>query len=172
MSYGIFKLNKELTAIFSPDAVKLCPELAYLNDDQVKYVILVYDFIDSPYRLKPLEERKRIAKDKIFSGKSDPEVIPHVQKAIKAYQSLLYDSKHEQIEICKTKINQLQKKLRDEDEPKLMEQITKTISFLRNEQDKMEKEIAIDEEMVEIQGGNKLSWIEIWKRNKMNFNRE
>ena len=78
MAYGIFRVNKELTAILDIEAVKLCPELAMLTDDQVMYIILAYDIIDSPYRLKQLDERKRVAKERIFGDKEDPEKFQDV----------------------------------------------------------------------------------------------
>ena len=132
------------------------------------YIILAYDIIDSPYRLKPLDERKRVAKERIFGDKEDPEKFQNVKKGIKAYQSLIYDSRRSQIEIDKTKIGSLQKQLEREDEPKAMEQILKTIEFIRKDQDKLEKEVAIEEEMMEIRGGNKLTFVENWKRNLLN----
>jgi hypothetical protein len=167
MSYGIFRVNKELTAVLDKEAVKLEPSLAMLTDQQVMYIILVYDYIDSPYRLKPLEEKQKIARDRLFEG-NDPEKLANVKKAIKAYQGLIYDSRRSQIEIYKTKISKLQKVFDGEDDNKAMQDIIKTIDIIRKDQDRIEKEVAIDEEKIELRGGNKLTFIEQWKLKQQN----
>jgi len=167
MAYGLFKVNKDLTVLLNPEAVKLCPDLAFLTDDQIKYIICVYDYIDSPYRKKPLEERKSIVFGKIFKQNDPiPEELEGVKKGIDAYLSLIYDDRRIQIEIYQNKIHRLQKKLDEEESTSEITKISEAISKMRKEKELIDKSMEIEEELIELKGGGQLSFIEIWKRNR------
>ena len=165
MAYGIFRISKDGTVILSPDAIKLCRDLAFLTDDQIKYIVLVYDYVDSPIRRKPLEERRRIARDKLSDSRIDPEDSPVVKKGIEEYTSMIYDNRRERMDILNNKISRMQKKLDDEEDDKIIKRYIETINLMSSEIDKLQEAIDIDEEMIEVRGNKKLTFIEIWKRN-------
>ena len=170
MAYGLFKVSKDLAVLLNPEAVKLCPDLAFLNDTQVKYLILVYDYVDSPYRKKPLDERKNIAFGKLYKETDHrPEELDYFLKAKDEYISLIYDERREQIEIYNNKIYRLQKKLEQEENTAEVTKISTAITTLRKEKETLERSLEVDEELIELKGGGTLSFIEQWKRNKSSF---
>ena len=166
MAYGLFKVSKDLTVLLNPEAVCLCPDLAFLNDDQIKYIVCVYDIIDSPYRKKPLEERKNIVFGKIFKPDDPvPEELENVKRGIIAYTSLIYDERRENIQTYENKIFRLRKRLDEEDNLSEITKLSTTIAGLRKEKELLERSMEVEEELIELKGGGQLSFIEIWKRN-------
>lgn len=168
---SVFKVDKDFNVIVNIDAVKLVPELSNLSQEELRYVIMVVDYVDGPFRKKPLEERKLLAKKKIFGDiKHNPE-IPKVQIAMDAYKSLVFDIRRETIDIYTGKIKELQKESITKDITfQKMKEIDTSIGFMTERISKINKELDIDEsEEIEVKGKKRLSYIEIWQRNQREY---
>jgi metal-responsive CopG/Arc/MetJ family transcriptional regulator len=172
MDSWIFRIEKDTNIILDKDAVKLSPELAKISDKELRYVILVEDYVKSILRRKPRSERIRNAGEMVFGN---PEYSPSkkVEEAMLAYHSLVYETKRESVESFISKINQLNVQLMRVDlTNKDFKEYVSIIKVAQNNIDELNKEIDSDEqeEQLRIKGGKKLSRIEVWQRNQRKFN--
>ena len=168
---SVFKVDQALNVALDDQALRLIPELVSLTQDELKYVILVVDYVDSPLRKKPLAERKMMAKRMVFKGKN---VQPETQKVLKAmdlYKSLVFDIRRETVDIYSEKIRKLQKETLHPDTTfARMKEIDQTITFMQNRVTSIQHELDIEEgERLELQGNRKLSYIEIWQRRQKEY---
>jgi hypothetical protein len=168
----VFQIDREFKVILNPLAIKLVPELSSLTEEEVLYVILVMDYIDSPYRKKPYEERQLMARKKVFGdSKHNPET-KRVLKGMEGYKGLVFDIRRETIDIYKTKILKLHKEsLLENTSFVRMKEIDATMSFMQKKIDEYEHDIDIDEkDSIELKGKKQLSQIEVWQRKQKAFN--
>lgn len=167
---GVFTVNSSHTVILSNEAVKLCPELRQLNEQQVLYIILAYDYIDSPWRRQPLEDRKRLAKRKIWGDKKFvPEDYKKVAAGINEYKGLIYDPEREQRDVLLTKLNSLNNEFINETDTGALTQLMKSQDLIQDRIDAFDIKIDIKEEKVKLKAGKKLSYIEQFMRNRSKF---
>jgi len=168
---SVFKVDRNFQIILNKDAVKLVPELSTLSQEELRYVILVVDYVDGPFRKKPLEERKLMARRQIYKNSArDPE-SEKVRIAMEAYKGLVFDIRRETVDVFSTKITALQKEAL---EPNItytrMIEIDKTISFMQDRITSINHELDVEEgEEVELKGQKKLSYIEIWQGRQRKF---
>ena len=166
---SVFKVDSKFTAILNPDAVKLAPELRELDQKEILYVILVMDYSDSPFRNKPLEERKYLAAKKVFGTEySDALETPKIKDAMFAYKGLVFDIRKETLDVLKKKALNLQKEFfRDDLSHKEMVDLDKSISFIESRIESISKSIENTEDQeLQIKGKAKLSMVEVWQRNQ------
>lgn len=166
---GVFKVDRDFQVILNPEAVKLVPELVGITSDELLYVICVIDYDDGPFRKKPLEERKILARRKYFEDSEEDPETDRVKRAMDAYKGLVFDIRRETIDKYKRRILLLQKEsLKDEVSISRLKEIDQGISFLTGRIDTIQHELDIEEqtEDIKIQGGRKLSKIEKWQRNQ------
>lgn len=165
----VFRLSKDYEIILNPEAIKLVPELATLSKQELRYVILAADYVDSPFRRKPLEERKLMAIKRIWGSvkKKISEVeTDKVRLALREYEGLIFDIRRHTIDVYKAKIKDLHLDTLREDLsfPKLKEN-TSQMEFLQEKIRILEKELDTEEEeQITLKGGKDLSFIEIWQR--------
>ncbi len=164
---AVFKVDKDFQIILNPEAIKLVPELAEISQDELLYVICVIDYDDGPFRKKPLDERKLLARRKYFkSQEKDPET-PRVKRAMDAYKDLVFDIRRETIDRYLRRIIILQREsLKEEVSISRLKEIDQGITFLTGRIDTIQHELDIEEQTdsIKIKGGRKLSRIEIWQR--------
>ena len=155
----------------NPEAARLVPELQSLSMDQLWYVILVVDYVDGPFRKKPLDERRILAARKIFGKDKAMKESDKVKNAMEAYKGLVFDIRRETVDALKTKVQKLHTELLQPDATaRGIEQIDKSISFLEKRITSIERDLDIEEqEHIELKAGRKLSMIEIWQRNQKRF---
>jgi hypothetical protein len=173
--YGIFRVDSNLQVILSKDAAMLCPELTKISEDELKYIILAYDYLESPFRKKPPEERKRIAKRKVFgNSKKNIEASSEMKKAIEAYRSLIYDPRKEATDNYRQKIHTLNMEIAHINDYKEIKEKANIIEFLQKKIDDYENEIVSEEVNMEIKlkGNKELSYLEIWQRRKQAFEKD
>lgn len=167
---AIWKLNRNGEIILHKDAIGLCPLLAKLKDENLKYLISVYDYIDGPYSKKPESERKNIAIKKIFNG-VDPklEFKSWFNEAKEDFLSCIYDSKKATINAYNTKITILNGKLADPDiiKDSELKGYSASVDLLQRQKDKLEQEVQLEEDLYEAKGKRPLSLLE-----KMKLSRE
>ena len=166
----LFSINSKGTIILHPDAIKLCNELAILDQEEVRLIILSYDYF-SKFRQLSEDERKRRAKAEVFGAKEgDPFNKPRVQRAIECYLSLQYDVLREEGIILREKIGVVNEQIRAEKSPEEIMPLIKTNKELRNRLNEIESEILVKEEKeINIQGKGKLSLLEKLQRNRERY---
>jgi len=108
---SVFKVDKNYKVILNPEAAKLVPELAALNEDMLMYVILVADYCDGPFRRKPYEERRALAIKRVFGAKSVNVDTKQILSAIDSYKGLVFDVRRETRDVYMTKLSFYQKEL-------------------------------------------------------------
>ena len=172
---AVFRVDKNFNVILNKDAVKLIPELASLTPKELMYVILVIDYNDSPFRKKPLAERKRLALRKIF-GSSDKKVqeTDKLKKAMELYHSLVFDIRRETIDVYNKKILLLQTMtLKDDVTAVKIKELDNAITYLQQRVQSIEHDLDIEEkdDNLQLKGGRKLSYLELWQR-KMRAHKE
>jgi molecular chaperone DnaK (HSP70) len=167
MSHGVYSVTTDGSALLNPDAVKLEPILGSLSQKQLLYIIWVYDYLQSPLRKKPLEDRRRISKIKFLpTAIKEFEAEPTFKSAIEAFKSFIYDEKYVTTETYKSKIYQMQQNLAETNATTDIKNITQTIDLLRKKIDELENSIDEQDQIIYVKGDRKLSLIEIWQRNK------
>jgi hypothetical protein len=167
----VFAIDRNFEVLLVPDAVKLVPELSGLTEKELRYTILVVDYVDSPLRKKPFEERQLIARKMVFgSSTKDPET-KKVKIAMDSYKSIVFDIRRETVDIYKGKIIKLQKETLTPDISfSRMKEIDGTITFLQTRVSTIEHELDIEEsEEIQLKGQKKLSYIEQWQKKQKNF---
>lgn len=171
--YGIFRIKQDNSVIIEENALLLIPEMAKLNDKEVKYIVLVYDWYDSPLRKMPLERRKQMAKRRIWGNiTKDVEASEKMIRAAKAYQSICYDPVRASADAFKIKINFLNRQLVKEDLGfKDAQEYVKQLEFFEKKLFDLEDEIKRDESLVEVKGKLTLSKLEQWQRSQQEFER-
>lgn len=163
---SVFKVNNNFTVVVNIDAVKLVPELSTLTQEELLYIILVYDYVDSPYRKQPIEERQIMATKKIF-GDTNINLSEKLILAIDGYKSLIFDIRRETIDVYKTKCQKMQKEILTQSEMSFsrVKELEQTITYLNQRISDMEHSLDIEEkEEIEIKGKKALSQVEIWQR--------
>lgn len=163
---GILSINKEGELVINKEAVKLCPVLGTLKEDEVKYIATVYDYVNSPWYMKPFEERQLIAKRRYYNEKSNPEKHDHIKLAIEEYESLIFNETLYQKEQYKKKLIRLNKLLEATDSPLEIKNLDASITIIMKRIDELESISKKETETLQLKGGKKLSLIEEFKRNK------
>lgn len=168
---AVFKVDKNFEIILNIDAVKLVPELSGLDQDELKYVILVVDYVDGPYRKKPLEERRLMAKKNVYKKTDVKSETPKVIIGMEAYKNLVFDIRRETVDIFHGRIRDLQKEtIQSTTTFARLKEIDQTITFMTDRITKINHELDIEEEEeIELKGKKKLSYLEQWQRNQKNF---
>lgn len=166
MSY-VFYIDLKNKKVIHPDAMKLCPELSVLSEEESLYLILAYDYF-SPFNQHPEIERQRKAQVMVW-GELRPELVAKkkIQLAAECYLSLQYNSKIELIRTYEKKIKSLELKIDAEESPAMLKNIMAAISELRKSIAELQKEVT-DEVITigELKGGKKLSWLEMMQRSR------
>jgi len=96
---------------------------------------------------------------------------PKIKEAIDEYKSLQYDQRRDLISVFQDKIDILQGQIAAAEGLK-MKQIIDNINLVNLTIEKMQKEIDRDEEVAQLKGGGKLSRIEEWQKNQVEYTRK
>jgi hypothetical protein len=169
---AVFKIDRNFEVILNPEAVKLIPEISGLSNKELLYVIYTVDYVDSPLRKKPFDERRLIARRMVFGKEHKSNVeTKAVQIGMKAYKSLVFDIRRETIDIYNKKVQILQKETLNPDLAfSRMKEIDLQINFMQDKIAALNHSLDIEEgDNVDLKGGKKLSQVEIWQRNQMTF---
>lgn len=167
----LFSINSKGNIILSPDAVKIFPIFNQLDNNQMLFIVLAYDY-SSPYRLFTRSEQVRRAMVHVYT-KEYPKMleVPLMKKAIEGYMALQYDSKQEQRKTYLAKIEKINDAIRDAESPVVIGNYLKINKELRSELESMDKEILMheEEEAIKIYGKGSLSFLEKLLRNKEQY---
>lgn len=169
--YGIFRVKDDDSIIIDKDAILLIPEITKVSERELKYIILVYDWFDSPLRKMPFDMRCQMAKRRVFGNiKRDVEKSVEMIKAITAYKSICYDPVRESIDAMKSKISLMNKAILDPTSS--LADSKKNVELLEFYEDKLynlENEVKKEEAIVEIKGKKNLSNLELWQRRQQEY---
>ena len=172
MDSWIFRIDKDSKVIIDKDALSLSTELSKLTDKELRYVILVEDYVKSILRRKPKSERMRNAGSMVFSNE-EYKPTEKVLKAMVAYHSLLYETKRETVDSLLSKISQINASLMRQDiSDREFKSLMALIDMAEKKIEELNKKIDEDdqEEQLKLKGGKKLSRIEQWQRNQRKYN--
>ena len=172
MGFTPWRIDQDKQVIIDPDAVALEPAMINLTQEQIRYMILAHDYVRSPYRLKPKDERKRLALERVYGTDKnhDPEKHALFRNATEAFMLFVQDSRYEYRDALLAKLMQLRKSLADPTviQASVITSTTKSIKAIQDEVDQIELEISTDEEAMVLKAGKQVSWIEKYKLNKQN----
>lgn len=164
----VFQVDRNFKVIVNPEAAKLVPELQSLTEDELRYVILVADYVDGPLRKQPIEERCLIASRIVYGKDARIKENEKIKNAIDLYKGLIFDVRRETVDLLKSKVERLHRELmRDKISSREIQEVDKSISFLEKRITSIEHDLDIDEqEKIELRGSRSLSMIETWQRNQ------
>lgn len=163
----LFRVNEREKIIIDLEAIKLCPGLKKVGQDDLLFIILAYDY-NSPFKRLDEDERIRRAMRRAF-GKDDLESIDRLKKVISDYRSLQYDERRETVNAYRKKVGVLRLELINENKPGTIESIGKTIKYLHDEIENLQEKIDKDDELIILSSGGKLTILENWQKNRKQF---
>lgn len=171
----LFYIDEKNKAVLHKECVQLCPELRTLDEKELLFIILSYDY-NSPYKQFP--ERQRLAKAvwHVFED-NDPKLIDEdkqparIKKAIEAYKSLQYNRDHDLIAVYQKKIEMAQQEISQEDSSVRLKALREIIAGFRKDIKEIENEV-IESSILEfeLKGDKKLSLLETFQSNIKNYN--
>lgn len=167
----LFSINKKGNVLLNPDAVKLCPILDKLTEDELMAIILAYDY-GSPLKQLSEQERMRRSKVQVFKDKKNNFWdSSRIKEAVDMYVSLQYDERREQLKTYQIKIGIINDEIRRSDSPITIANLIKTNTELRKAINQIDEELMLDEEResIIVQGKGKLSLLEKMLRNKEKY---
>ena len=121
----LFKVDLDKSVKELNTSIDTIPEFQKISDRNLKYIFLVYDY-DTPYKQLPIGQRKekvaltvgfRLEKGRnifdknardIMNGKNRP-----IERAIKAFKELIYDSDRETLQSIEDLINNIKDDIRN-----------------------------------------------------------
>lgn len=174
MDASIFKITKNKISLV-PEALALTEHIQKLDSQQLKYVIMAYDYVYSPLRRKPLKQRKLIAVRKCWPENRkdfDPEKRSNSKTllaAIEEYTDLLFDPLRLRLQSVDDKLLELNESLITTTGSKAIKDATVAIEFLEGKRDDLINEIEKDDELnanVSLTKGRSLSFMEKQKRSR------
>jgi hypothetical protein len=173
MSY-LFHIDSRSKTVLRPECVKLCPELAALDEQEVLFIILAFDHF-SPLRRYPEQDRVRRSmlqvwmdnKPKLLAAIEGGDHHHRINVAIRAYKSLQYDPKVELIDKYQETVDTIRTEITSELSDKDLKSKLENIKQLREHIRALDVEIteAIIEEG-QIKGDQELSYLEKIQKNK------
>ena len=154
--FTLFEIADNGMAVLHPNAYKLMPALKDLTQEELLYIIKVWDY-HSPLRRYPLEDRKRLS-----AGDSKVNFeTKRMAQAVEMYRALQYDSNRELLQALGDKREQLMTKIKTAKDTVVIK-ITKAISDINKIIEQVNEQIEADMQGLRsaLIGGGKLSLIE------------
>ena len=169
----LFTINKKGTLLLTPDALKLCPELAILDERESRMIVLIYDY-ESPFNQKPEVDRINHAKNLVY-GADVSLFNPNTEKwkaAVEAYKSLQYSPKREIMIKYEKQLIALGNKLEDDLTTRELSTILANEKMISARLKEINEDIVVEQEENNRRGGGELSFIQnLMKNNKDEWNR-
>jgi hypothetical protein len=166
---GIFRLNKDNTVVITPEAKELCVILSTLDPKTFLYIVLAYDTLDSPYRLMSVEDRKRIARHRIWgTSAAFPEDNPMVVDAIEEMKSICFDYNQDTKEVLLGKLQLLNNELITSSTVSI-KPLMDAIKLIEDKIEELDQKMDRDFEIMYLKGSKKLSLIEMFMRNRQKY---
>lgn len=152
MIYRIIKGKIELI----PEALSLVPLFSTLSEQQVRFIIIAYDYTGSPYRLKPEEYRIDMAEK--ITGIKRHSISDNI---VEQFISCIYDMKRERKQLYQKKLLKLQIEFDNELTPAKLKDLSSLMDFVEKKITDIDQEIFREEEMeIILKGSKKMSFLE------------
>lgn len=170
MSYLIY-CDLKNNIVLHPDVLKLSPELGLLDNKEVLFLVLAYDY-NSIFRQFP--ERQRVSKaiwhvyqDNVPELLNEEKRSQRIKSAIEAYKSLQYNRNIELVELYNRKIDEQMQILSEDKSSTGTKNASENIDRFRKLIRAIETEI-VEEKLIdgELKGNVKMSWIEKMQSNQ------
>ena len=108
-------MNSSFKVILNPEVAAFTEHLSKLPEADLKYVIFMCDYNDSPFWQLPDEVRDRKAMAKAYENGEKPLPRPLIEAAMEEYRTLVWDEEQEQRRMLTNKIHRLNKALTAEE---------------------------------------------------------
>ena len=168
---GVLIISQNGQVVVNDLAVFLCPTLNKLKSNELIYIARVYDSVGSPYRLRPIEDRRRIAAAKCWPD--SPEYIPEenekIAAAIMEFQGCVFNHNYHIRDKLLTKLIRLEEQLTAETTAQKIKGIMETMELVSKKIDELNDKILQKESELELRGGGDLTFIEQWQINQEEF---
>lgn len=159
-------MDSSYKVILNPEVSMFTEHLGKLSEADLKFVIFMCDYNDSPFWQLPTEVRMKKAKAKAYDSEPSTADQHTLEAAMDEYRSLIWDDVEEHRMMLTDKINQLTKMLRNETVDSKIKSLLNSIKLLKEEQHTVGKELQQKSDVMVIKGNRKLSNIEQWQRNQ------
>lgn len=172
MAY-IWHTDIDGNVVIHEDAARLVPLLGYMEQKELKFIVLYADYRLSPILNFPDVQRYKIAKLK--SGFFDSDDIlenPEIQAAIEEFVSLIYDERRDMRQILQRQLEEQKDKLRQGVKDfKEMKEVMEMSKYLENEISRIDTKLASEDydDEPDIKGGKTLSYVEKWMRRRKKY---
>ena len=152
--------------IVNPELASLTEHLCKLPEADLRYIIFLCDYNDSPFWQLPDEVREKKARQLAYANGEEPIPVEQLQEAMDEYKSLIWDEDKEQLRMLTNKIYKLNKSMADEEDPGKLKTLTASINLLKQEKEQLGRSVQAELENIVIKGKRQLSNIELWQRNR------
>ena len=170
---GVLIISTNGRIVVNDLATSLCPNLKKLQEDVLIYIALVYDYVGSPYRLKAIEERKKLALIRFWPDQPDyiPEDDENIKKGIVEFQGCIFNHNYYIRDKLLSKLIRLEEELTSETTAQKIRGLMETMDLVSKKIDELNDKIMQRESELELRGGGEMTWIEEWQSNRDEFNR-
>lgn len=169
----IWHLNIDGHVELHEDAIKLIPELAFLEPNLLKYIVLYSDYRKSPIKDFPSIQRDKIAKIKSGFKESDDLLNQDFVKfAMAEFTSLIYDDRRDLRNIFQEKLEKLKLEIRDPDISfKDLKEKREMIRYFDDEIQKIDTVLNSEnlDDDPDLKGNKTLSYLEKWQRRRKKY---
>jgi len=163
----LFRFDRKNKVAIHKDAIKLCFHLKKISSDELYYIILAYDY-RSKFNQWSIEERRKRACIEAFPGGKWEDVEAKIADAIEEYKSFQYDHRRATRDVYMTKKKRLENQLLSELNPRVINDIDKSIQVLEKRIEDIQHDIDASDNELELRGG-KPTYIEDWQRRQVNY---
>jgi hypothetical protein len=169
---SIFRIDQQGKVMLAPDAVGLCPEFNLLEQEQVVYLVLAYDCMNTVFKQQPRSEWRKLAAKHVYGTSATAEwadsLIP--QPAIDKFKELVRDEEREWKLTLIDKLDEINVKISAETEIKNMNNLVAMRKHVKELLQEAEEKISMTDEKVRLAGKNaQLSYIETWQLRQKKF---
>lgn len=161
---GLFKMNSSFSILLNPELAALTDYLYKLPEPDLRYVIFMCDYNDSPYWQLPDDVRDRKARSAAYPNGEKPIDRVVIEHAMEEYRSLIWDENHEQQRMLTNKIAKMNKSLIVEESDVKIKGLLSSINLMKAEKMNLERQMQADIDQLTIKGKRSLSNIEEWQR--------
>jgi 23S rRNA-/tRNA-specific pseudouridylate synthase len=163
---SIFLLDSSGHIVIEPVAVHLVAEFEDLTEDQIRYLVLAYDFAHTVFKQQPQSNWRKLACEYVFKHRDPEKAEKDISTmAIKMFKALVYDEDREQkVKLVRRK-RELQNEILTVQGAVKMKAIIESVTMIDRLIADIEQKIAFsDEEIILANKNAKLSMIEKYQR--------
>lgn len=164
----------------SREAIAFCPVMSKMTDANLKYLVAVYDYVDSPLRGQSIDRRKPLAISFFFKDEKDRkrkieeiEAGEDFPKAVEELQSIIYDVDKYTREVYVQKLERINGEIPTATAATL-EKLLSSSNKLREQISLLDTRIEkadVERLNVKLKGDRTLSLLETWRIKREQYQR-